>query len=221
MAQGVPDASFADGCKAMSGATSVGGFVSDFLKFLASPDGANGCQVTDKLYSFAADAFGDFDINNTFLQIAESPFNPLSHSIKLSNVGGFQPGTFDFNYNVSATVPGLYIKHWFASAEPVAPAPISDYTLTIDTDFSGNAAVVFPGPSITPIVPLLDEPTSVAFTNQLVVTPLKAGPNGFTNTIEQATFRDPSEVPGPLPLLGAAAAFGFSRKLRARIKTMA
>jgi hypothetical protein len=29
------------------------------------------------------------------------------------------------------------------------------------------------------------------------------------------------EVPGPLPLLGAAAAFGFSRRLRSRIKTSA
>ncbi len=28
----------------------------------------------------------------------------------------------------------------------------------------------------------------------------------------------PSEVPGPLPLLGAGAAFGFSRRLRKRVK---
>jgi len=32
---------------------------------------------------------------------------------------------------------------------------------------------------------------------------------------------DPDEVPGPLPALGAAAAFGFSRKLRKRIKSNA
>jgi len=32
---------------------------------------------------------------------------------------------------------------------------------------------------------------------------------------------DPDEVPGPLPVLGAAAAFGFSRKLRKRIKSNA
>ena len=34
----------------------------------------------------------------------------------------------------------------------------------------------------------------------------------------QATPASPSSVPGPLPALGAAAAFGFSRKLRKRIK---
>ena len=33
------------------------------------------------------------------------------------------------------------------------------------------------------------------------------------------TSADPSSVPGPLPLLGAGAAFGFSRTLRKRIKS--
>ncbi|MFZ0407373.1 MAG: hypothetical protein WAM11_04585 [Cyanobium sp.] len=37
----------------------------------------------------------------------------------------------------------------------------------------------------------------------------------FTNTFQQ------TEVPGPLPLVGAGMAFGFSRKLRNRIKTSA
>lgn len=203
----------------MSGATSVGGFVSDFLKFLETP-GVEGCQVTDKLYSFLPGAFSDFDANNTFLQISQSLFNPLQHAIKLSNVSGFQPGTFDFDYNVAVVVPGLYIKDWFTSAEPVDP-DVSAYTLTTDTNLSGNAAVVFPAMAVTAKVPLSGEPTSVDFTNQLVVTPGNAGPNGFTNTVTQSTFGAPDPVPGPLPLLGAAAAFGFSRKLRARIKTMA
>jgi hypothetical protein len=41
----------------------------------------------------------------------------------------------------------------------------------------------------------------------------------FLNDEGDATFTPaPSAVPGPLPLLGAAAAFGFSRKLRKRLK---
>jgi hypothetical protein len=40
--------------------------------------------------------------------------------------------------------------------------------------------------------------------------------HGQTFTYAQATLYTP--VPGPLPLFGAAAAFGFSRKLRKRIK---
>ncbi|MFN7738718.1 MAG: hypothetical protein ACK5RA_00450 [Cyanobacteriota bacterium] len=42
-------------------------------------------------------------------------------------------------------------------------------------------------------------------------------PPTLTKQYAQATLI-PSQVPGPLPLLGAAAAFGFSRKLRKRIK---
>jgi hypothetical protein len=37
----------------------------------------------------------------------------------------------------------------------------------------------------------------------------------FTDTLTQTA------VPGPLPVVGAAAAFGFSRRLRKRVKAMA
>ena len=44
------------------------------------------------------------------------------------------------------------------------------------------------------------------------------GASGF-NFFATATLRDPSAaVPGPLPLFGAAAAFGMSRRLRQRIR---
>jgi len=39
----------------------------------------------------------------------------------------------------------------------------------------------------------------------------------INNLYTQKPSKAPSEVPGPLPILGAAAAFGLSRKLRARI----
>jgi hypothetical protein len=41
----------------------------------------------------------------------------------------------------------------------------------------------------------------------------------YASGSEQIILRkDPPQVPGPLPLLGAAAAFGYSRKLRNRIQ---
>jgi hypothetical protein len=40
----------------------------------------------------------------------------------------------------------------------------------------------------------------------------------FTSGSEQIILRDATPTPGPLPLLGAAAAFGYSRKLRNRIQ---
>ena len=45
---------------------------------------------------------------------------------------------------------------------------------------------------------------------------------GLTNTfLTQAPTPPPSGAPGPLPLLGAGAAFGFSRRIRSRIKAAA
>jgi hypothetical protein len=42
--------------------------------------------------------------------------------------------------------------------------------------------------------------------------------NSFQNSYTQIEdFGPPDEVPGPLPLLGAGAAFGFSRRLRTRV----
>jgi hypothetical protein len=41
--------------------------------------------------------------------------------------------------------------------------------------------------------------------------------NSFQNSFTQFQPGDPETVPGPLPLLGAGAAFGFSRRLRARV----
>lgn len=40
------------------------------------------------------------------------------------------------------------------------------------------------------------------------------------SAISSDPFRDPDPVPGPLPLLGAAAAFGWSRRLRRRAKSV-
>jgi len=57
------------------------------------------------------------------------------------------------------------------------------------------------------------KPTSIAVSQVFTAAPSRSI-NSFTTTYTQ-------NVPGPLPLLGAAAAFGFSRRLRSRIKTSA
>jgi hypothetical protein len=66
---------------------------------------------------------------------------------------------------------------------------------------------------------LCRSPFAVANLRPLATTPLTAGSLN-TSTFMVVTFSTSSStpVPGPLPALGAAAAFGFSRKLRKRIK---
>jgi hypothetical protein len=43
--------------------------------------------------------------------------------------------------------------------------------------------------------------------------------DGISRTYNSVGPLPPCEVPGPLPLLGVGAAFGYSRKLRGRIKS--
>jgi len=64
--------------------------------------------------------------------------------------------------------------------------------------------------------------TSATFTQTFSYTGTPA--SSFFNSVGAAITTTPpgtAETPGPLPLLGAGAAFGFSRKLRSRIKLAA
>lgn len=55
---------------------------------------------------------------------------------------------------------------------------------------------------------------SVMDTYAVTVGSISSFQNSFTQKPDQGT---PDQVPGPLPLLGAGAAFGFSRRLRTRV----
>jgi hypothetical protein len=56
---------------------------------------------------------------------------------------------------------------------------------------------------------------TISVTDEYLVT--TGSINSFQNSFIQLPGSDPETVPGPLPLLGAGAAFGFSRRLRARV----
>jgi MYXO-CTERM domain-containing protein len=57
---------------------------------------------------------------------------------------------------------------------------------------------------------------SDTFTSTLTVT--SGVIQSVTSTVNVVPAPPSSKVPGPLPLLGAGAAFGFSRRLRQRVK---
>ena len=63
--------------------------------------------------------------------------------------------------------------------------------------------------------PIPGKPSKLSILDKYYSEATSGGLSSFTNTFQQA------EVPGPLPLMGAGMAFGFSRKLRSRIKASA
>ncbi len=68
--------------------------------------------------------------------------------------------------------------------------------------------------------------TSNGLGNDIVTGVYADGGNIYAATngglsIAQQSDSTPSSVPGPLPLFGAASAFGFSRKLRRRLRAAA
>jgi hypothetical protein len=207
MAQAEPDATFEDGCSGQA-VPAVSGTLSAFEAFLKGKPA--GCQLGDKIYS-AFDWSSTFDHENTFIRIGQSGPGFKTHALNVSNVNGIDLSSAFFNYTVSVDpISPLFINKWRASAEPSGFDP--GYTLATNGVSSVFSYPAPGGPTLN-----IANVTTLAFANTLTVDPGKDGPISFTNTIAQTE----ATVPGPLPLLGAGAAFGFSRKLRVRIKTAA
>ncbi len=143
----------------------------------------------------------------------------LSGSVSTGFIGtnGNPPGSFA-NRNIDSVAAFLF--------QPVSATPGSVYTVSFDfQDFGiGNDdfRVSFGNQNLVNGVP---NPGSGEFATY-TFTGLVSSSNspfltfsGFDN--DQAWFVDNvfvHEVPGPLPVLGVAAAFGYSRKLRSRLQ---
>jgi hypothetical protein len=162
-------------------------------------------------------------------------------TVKLTKLPTVGMGTIQF---VEQTT-GIYVVD--ADFIPDLEAPSGwgefEYDLTIDplpnlfTFFEGGLAIIGPpvgSPTFkvkqtTTGLPMLmaDEMDadvfdvfdsglkSISVKNEYSVT--TGSINSFQNSFTQFELGDPEKVPSPLPLLGAGAAFGFSRRLRTRV----
>jgi hypothetical protein len=165
--------------------------------------------VGDKIYS-------DFVISANFngtdqVSIGDGGAN---HTISVQNAAGWDVGTYDFTYKVTVIGGNTFDQYAASSSSSIFnPTPAGSLTLSaggVPNPISGTVNGGLIGPATYGVKPTFD-----TFTNQLIVTAGKV--TSFDNTLTQ-TFDDNTRVPGPLPILGAGAAFGFSRKLRKRIK---
>ena len=188
--------------------TSSGSFLySDYLTA-----GSISCAVGDKTYTFNnGDIAGAWAPGTQFL-MDENMSDPSIHTLRVLPGGGaLGAGTYTFNYQLAVTTGTESLAMWGMGSQLSQGSP--SYSFTTTTSNSADSPASLPGPGVdvnnnynTPYQ------TTASWTNTVVVTGSGAvGPDSLTNSVTQ--------TPGPLPILGAGAAFAFSRKLRTRIKS--
>ena len=137
-----------------------------------------------------------YSLNNNVVwaPAAERTLNFTVESLTPKVLGGFSTGLSSSNGDGAAT--------WSVQSD-AQPAAMATTTLTAGLNTSGGTSTLNP------------KLTTATFTAKLNVT---AGDVSSTTFRINAVNAPTSAVPGPLPILGAGAAFGFSRRLRNRIK---
>jgi hypothetical protein len=133
----------------------------------------------------------------------------------------------NFFYTLAITPDGIAAGNTFLSAQ----SNITGSNLADPPEDSGSFSTTITSPALigSATADSTTNPSPIRFFNPGLTT--SRFDQAFTSTgvasisslgisFTQRTT-PPSEVPGPLPLLGAAAAFGFSRKMRHRIRQTA
>jgi hypothetical protein len=201
--------------------TGNGTSTASFSLSLIDSDPALTCNVGDKIYSnFSYTGFVSSDPAQNTVNMSESGVGGLQHTIGMMNTSGWTSASNTFNYTITIiTGGGFSLDQWAATGSSSILG--SGFTSTVTATNSApspnpngavNAFTTVGSPST-----FTAGTTSSAFTNTFNVT--SQGFTSFDNTVNQKA--PTSSVPGPLPILGAGAAFGFSRKLRSRIKAAA
>jgi hypothetical protein len=186
------------------------------------------CTIGDKIYS----NFSYSSVLNQYGPSFSSGIDPTDQ-FSFSTIG---PGGLIHNLNVQSL--NSFINSKVTLTYDVTVVGSSNVLNTYSGNITGDNATLWAmslaatnaaSPSLTqgpPVYPGLNQSattptlsfnpnvTSTTFTSTLLADPNGAGVTQFSNRLTQA-------VPGPLPILGAGAAFGFSRKLRRRVNLAA
>lgn len=141
-----------------------------------------------------------------------------------TNLGLAGPSSGTFTYTVEITDPNhTFDQAWLSTVVewPGADGTPIQVTKTIDyLDISAPDVVIGPtldGSSTPPVS--LSRSQSLKITDSWTI-PATGKPTFFgpTNPVLRSFVNSYTQAPGPLPVLGAGAAFGFSRKLRGRVR---
>jgi hypothetical protein len=182
------------------------------LAFLTSNPGLT-CTVGDKTYSnFSYTGFVSSDLAQNIVNMSESGVGGLQHTIGMMNTAGWTSASNTFSYTVSIASGPNTLNQWAAtgSSSIIGSGFTSTVTATNSAPSPNPNGAVNAFSTVGSPSTFTAGTTSSAFTNTFNVTS-----NAFTsfdNSLTQSA--PPSATPGPLPILGAAAAFGSVSKLR-------
>lgn len=180
------------------------------------------CSVGDKVYSNFRDLTGFTEDQRNDLTLSPGNAGPTIHTL----VWGFTQqnptisNLYSFKYTISITDPDQYIQE-FSTSALASSFGSGAFTKTLQAliPAAGTATGVATSANnqtTTPVGNLSPAVTSYDFLTSITVNEIEI--KTYQDRVDQA--RIPG-VPGPLPLLGAGAAFGFSRKLRRRVQAAA
>ena len=183
------------------------------------------CTIGDKIYSnfsysavpnIVGPTFSGIDPSDQFSFSTIGALG-LTHNLNVQSANSFMNAVVDLQYTVTRTMP----PNVFASySGNITGDNGTNWALRITaTNALGSPSTTAGYPTLgqsatTPTRTYNPNTTTSTFTNRLVADQNGMGVTQFSNRLNQA-------VPGPLPLLGAGVALGFSRKLRRRAKLAA
>jgi hypothetical protein len=194
------------------GTSSSSGSLAEFAAFLGANPG--GCAIGDKTYSgFNTAAWGSFP-SDTTISISESGALGQSHTLSFTSSTGFNGPSYQFDYTIAVNataVPGTTFNTW----RPASTSSLTNPDYAVATSATNPVATVNRDETsgLSPLTNFTPGTTSSNFSVLINTVPGADGPNQLTQTLTQIVPVS-NNVPGPLPILGAAAAFGSVRKLR-------
>ena len=177
---------------------------------------SGGCSVGDKNFTFsAADYSGTKPANQVQVTLGSS-MDGAVHTVNFQAAGTPNSWTGTGSLAYMAIVNNLSteeIKRLTGGVTTSVPGSALTATLAGTGTTSGSCPMSVPGISDCSLTGYVYSPTVVSTKITHTWTVTAGGLNSFTSSIIQ--------TPGPLPILGSAVGFGFSRQMRRRIRAAA
>lgn len=203
---------------------------SEFKFNQSTPSIAN--QITTGSYTFGYDGTGGYTFGTSGLTYTASGFD---YQYKVALKSPIRPGqsfvSYDTGFTATPKASGIItFKKELKAFNDAGTIQLTGGTLNTNPALvpakvtAANSTVTSGGSTISVVASDGDyyfaqpQVSDIVFKN-VVSRPGGAGGKftGFTDYLQLKAYESPT-APGPLPILGAAAAFSFSRQLRRRIK---